>query len=143
MDGIRAKRSKTPKLSEEGMQQLEQELDAASAQTIISNGELAADLNRMRQQLPQMQGEIGAYYMVQEYSKIVLRSLDIQKEVFKMALNIKDDLKELLYGRIDELKGGKNKGWFVAASFAMTLIFLLSWILFKQWIMASFDLPLP
>lgn len=141
MERIKTIRSKTPRLSEEGIQQLEQELEAARAQTIINNGELAADINRVRQQLPQMQGEIGAYTLVQEYSKIVMRSLEIQKEVFTMALNIKEDIKELLYARIDELKGGKNKGWIVAVSMALWGIFLLFWLLFRQWIVTTFGLP--
>jgi len=143
LSGIRAIRNKTPRLSDEGIQQLEHELNAARSQTILSTGELTADLTRMRHQLPQMQGELDALRLVQEYSQIVMRSLEINKEVFTMALNIKDDLKELLYGRIDELKGGKNKGWFVAMSFAMTMIFMLTWILFKQWIVTAFGLPVP
>lgn len=143
MAGIRSIRSKTPKLSDEGIQQLEQEVTAASAQAIISNNEITHDVNRLRKQLPQMQGEMGAFRMVQEYSKIVMRSLDIQKEVFKMALNIKDDLKELLYGRIDDLKGGKNKGWYVAVSSTLWGIFLLYWFFIRQWIVAEFGIPFP
>lgn len=136
-------RRRKPTLSEEGMQQLEQEINASSAQTILSNNDLTHNIQSLNRQVSGRQGEIDAYRVVDEYSKIVLRSIEINKEVFQMALGIKEDVKMVLQERIGELKKGQNKSWIVASQMAGWAVFFLLYILFKQFFISMLGLALP
>lgn len=137
-------RRRKPTLSEEGLRQLEQELKASSAQTILSTNDLTQNIQSLNRQIqPARQGEIDAYRVVDEYSKIVLRSIEINKEVFEMALLIKEDVKMVLQERIGELKKGQNKSWIVASQMAGWAVFFLLYILFKQFFVTVLGLALP
>jgi len=137
-------RRRKPTLSPEGLQQLEQEINASSAETILSNRDLTQNISSINNQVKvRRQDELDAYSVVEAYSQIVLRSIEINKEVFMMALSIKDDMKEVLKKEAKELKQGMKKGWLVAINMAGWLVFFLVYILFKQFILQLMGIPIP
>lgn len=133
------KRESNSSLADEKLQALEREFENASAQAIVSTDDVTTTLqhiNRRRQ-------SASIYDMVEDYSQIVMRSMEINKEVFKMALSIKDDMKEVLKDQVGALRTGVKKGWVVALNMAGWVVFFLVYILFKQFIVSVLGIPLP